>query len=641
MLIRVNCIIGLFLFHLGGQSAFAQNATDTSYQLKEVTVNSNRLTNFSAGTKVIAFDSLSFEQNSNKNLSDLLADESPLFIKSYGLGALGTSSFRGGSANHTAILWNGFNINSPMNGLLDLSLVPVSICDEVSIQYGGTSALWGSGAVGGTIHLNNAAKFNTGLTTKLNLSAGSFSNYNQQLSFQLSLKKVITSIKLYNTTAKNDFQYNNIYSINDNKVTQSNAQLKSYGLLSENYFLINNRQTINLLAWCQHTDRNIPPTMLQPTSKSNQVDKFYRFTSEYKYESRKTTTHIRAAYFNELLIFSDEVYRIDDTSHSQSIITEAEIKINLINQHFVNVGINNTFSNAISSGYPYRPQQNRIAIFASYLFSSKNEKLKATVSGRQELMQNKFVPFTFSVGADYNFTKWLSGKANVAKVYRIPTFNDLYWVPSGNPNLLSESGYSQEIGLNLHLKKNTTAFTTNVTIFNRNIENWIIWLPGISYWTPNNVMSVWSRGMETNTTLSIKINKAKLIFSVLTNYVVSTNQQVKTENDASIDKQLIYVPMYSGMAKASLEFRGFTFSYRHNYTGYRYTSNDNTQFLNPFDLGSLYASYNLQIKNYAVDIFLQANNIWKEEYQVLLNRAMPLQNFNAGISFQFNKPNKL
>ena len=152
-------------------------------------------------------------------------------------------------------------------------------------------------------------------------------------------------------------------------------------------------------------------------------------------------------------------------------------------------------------------------------------------------------------------------------------------------------------------------------------------------------MNVWSRGMETNSMLSIKINKAKISFSVLTNYVVSTNQQVKTANDASIDKQLIYVPMYSGNAKIGIEYKGFAFSYRHNYTGYRYTSTDNTQYLPPFYLGSFYLSYKMQHKNAVVNIFIQANNVWNEEYQVMLNRAMPQQNFNAGISFEFNKPN--
>lgn len=98
--------------------------------------------------------------------------------------------------------------------------------------------------------------------------------------------------------------------------------------------------------------------------------------------------------------------------------------------------------------------------------------------------------------------------------------------------------------------------------------------------------------------------------------------------------------MYSGMAKLNIEYKNFVFTYRSNYTGYRYTSTDNTQYLKPYKLGSVNVSYKLKVRNSWANIFFQANNIWNEQYQIIMNRAMPAQNFNAGISFQFNKPNK-
>ena len=224
---------------------FAGNNTcDSIHTIKEVTVIANRLDNFSAGTKINPVDSLSMIQYNTRNLSDLLADESPLFIKSYGSGSLATSSFRGGSASHTAILWNGFNINSPMHGQSDLSLVPVDFSDNISIQYGGGSALWGSGAVGGAIHLNNTAKFDKGLSAKAAFSAGSFESYSRQLALELSRKKIVSSIKVFNHTAKNNFPYANEFVSENPTTVQSNAELKSHGLLAENYFLIGKNQKL-------------------------------------------------------------------------------------------------------------------------------------------------------------------------------------------------------------------------------------------------------------------------------------------------------------------------------------------------------------------------------------------------------------
>lgn len=632
----------LTLCLLMGLSGFGQKSTiDSMLYLKEVIISSNRLEKFSVGTKIQVIDSTALNQNKSGNLSILLENESSLFVKSYGLGSLATSSFRGGNASHTAVLWNGFNLNSPMNGQLDLSLVPNSFINNVNIQYGGTSALWGSGAVGGTIHLNNDVKFNNGITVSAGSSLGSFLNYGQNAEIEISKSKWVSSFKLFNVSAKNDFEYYNTQLPGSPKVKQSNAELKQYGLLAENYFRINSKQKVNLRFWYQHNDRNIPPIMLQTVNRSNQKDESYRITSEWQRAGEKVTYLARVAYFDENLIYSDYGYNYESVNRSQALIAEGESKIRLHKNHFLNTGINNTFVQAVSEGYPYKPQQNRFALFTSYRFNSTNNKFLTVVSARQEITENTLVPFTSSIGCEWMLLKWLSAKGNVSKVYRVPTFNDLYWIPGGNINLLPESGYSEEAGLLIKLASANTKinFSFEPTVFNRNMDNWIVWLPGQGYWSPQNIMKVWSRGMETRNDLTVQINKVKLKLGLLTNYVLSTSQEQITENDASIGKQLIYVPMYSGQGKISFEYKGFLLSLNQKYTGYRYTSTDNSEYLNPYWLTNIYASCKISFKKYSLNVFAQANNLLNEQYQVILNRAMPPRNYQVGISIKFHKSN--
>ena len=191
----------------------AQNRiADSTYTLKEIKIISNRLDNYSSGTKVQLIDSNIIAQYINNSLATLLLNESSIFIKSYGAGSLATTSFRGGNATHTAVLWNGFNLNSPSNGQLDLSIIPNTISNKVSIQFGGSSALWGSGAVGGTILLNNNIKFNEGLTIVASLSAGSFDDYSQQIYVQQSNAKFVSSLKIVQSFVIKQFlilQYRN------------------------------------------------------------------------------------------------------------------------------------------------------------------------------------------------------------------------------------------------------------------------------------------------------------------------------------------------------------------------------------------------------------------------------------------------
>jgi vitamin B12 transporter len=623
---------------------------DSVQTIQEVVVTANRLTDFSSGTKTQIIDSATINQSRSGNLADLLQNESPLFIKSYGLGSLATSSFRGGSASHTAVLWNGFNINSPMYGQFDLALIPGSFMNKVTIQYGGTSALWGSGAVGGAIHLNNDVQLGKGITIAAGTSVGSFNNYLQNLRIEISKKRWASSVKLFNNTAQNNFPFYNTALLNSNKEIQTNAQLKQYGLLTENYFQINARQKINLCFWYQFSDRNIPPIMLQTVNKSNQKDESYRITSEWQRTGDRITYLARMALFNEGLIYTDSASSIRSLSNSQTFISEAESKIRLHKDHLINIGVNNTYTRATSynaipkpefNGYKGEPSQNRFAVFASYKFNLPDNKFRSTLSVRQELIHNAIIPFTYSWGNEYDIFKWLSAKSNISKVYRLPTFNDLYWFPGGNPKLLPESGFCEEGGLLIKLISPNAGinFSFEPTVFNRNMDNWIIWLPGATYPKPENIMNVWSRGMETKSELGIQLNKIKFRISVLTNYVVSTSERSTTANDASIGKQLIYVPMYSAHAKCSIEYKNFMISYMESYTGYRYTSTDNLEYLKPYMLGNIYAAYAITINSYRLNVFVHVNNLFNEQYQVLLNHAMPLINYQFGLSVQFNKPN--
>jgi hypothetical protein len=72
------------------------------------------------------------------------------------------------------------------------------------------------------------------------------------------------------------------------------------------------------------------------------------------------------------------------------------------------------------------------------------------------------------------------------------------------------------------------------------MENWIIWLPNGGFWSPQNLMRVWSRGAETNTSYQLNLKRIKLFSNFKTSYVLSENTASALNSDASLNKQLIY-----------------------------------------------------------------------------------------------------
>jgi len=623
---------------------FAQLQVDSIRQLAVVEVSSSRLAAFASGNKNENLDSAILNRYSTGNLADLLANESQVFIKSYGLGSLATSSFRGAGANHTSVLWNGFNLQSPMNGLLDMSLIPINFLNDVTLQYGGSGALWGSGAVGGSIHLNNAAQFNKGISFSVTSSMGSFSDKQQLSSIEISKKQFVTSLKLFNHEAKNDFPFINTAQYGKPEQNQSNAELKQYGLLQENYFQINMHQKINTRFWYQYSDRNIPPSMTQNINVAKQKDESYRATTEWQRTGERLTCLARFAYFDEGLNFKDSSINENSKSRTKVVITEVETRFNISKLDLVNIGINNTNNEARTVDYFKNPSENRTALFASYKIHNQKKNWNAVLSGRQEFIENKNIPFTSLTGIEGKLLKYFMVKGNISKLYRLPTFNDLYWAgqgAKGNPNLKPENGWSEEASLIDKYSYKKIDWELGATAFNRTINNWILWLPDqYNSWSPENVLQVWSRGLEYKLNVNYTTQKIKIKLTGMYNYVLSTNEKSTTANDAAIGKQLIYVPIQNAQGGLSISYKATSLSYTQVYTGYRYTTSDNTAYLKPYTIGNLCVSQIIKWNSSSLKIFIQLNNVWQKAYQVIEYRAMPLFNYQFGLSFYFNQHNK-
>lgn len=619
---------------------------DSIRELPGVTVSSDRFDQFASGTKIVRTDSLTLSAASNNSLAQLLSFSGQVFVKSYGQGSLATTSFRGAGASHTAVLWNGFNLSSPMNGQLDLSLVGVGLMNDVSVQYGGNTALFGSGAIGGAVRLNNRPLFKNGVSANVNLGIGSFGFQSRQLGFSIGSKRVSGSFKYFKNTADNDFPFENIALFGSPKVKQEHAGFFQEGFIANAGWIINSRQQITFGLWGQITNRNIPPLMTTAFSTSFQRDAHIRATGEWKYTGSIFAFAVRSALFDETLDYFDELTSLQSFSRSQTNITEAEMRFSVRNQWQFNIGLNNTFSGAASrsnedgtgssqrNGYRGNVEQNRTTLFGSAKYTGIRN-LRVTVSGRQELVDEKFVPATATFGADYKIISWLSVMGQVNRSYRLPTFNDLFWV-TGNRQLKPEYGWGQELSLKANTSFKNLSATITATGFNRNINDWIIWLPAGGGWTPQNIRQVWSRGAELNVFLSYKVNR-NLSFQYKTDlsYILSTNEKVISAADSSIGKQLIYVPRLMHQHHFTITYKRFYVTYNHTYTGIRFTSTDNLAWLPYYTLGNVFAGYGFSIGETDWALQAQANNVWNETYQALLWRPMPLINYQVTLIFTF------
>ncbi|MFP4024873.1 MAG: TonB-dependent receptor plug domain-containing protein [Thiohalospira sp.] len=630
--------ITLFCLLTTSLYGFGEEPTDDlpvdTIALKEVQVSAQRMNHFSTGLKINPVEKELINEYNSQPLSELLTMHSQIFIKSYGNAGLATASTRGSGASHTAVLWNGFNLQDPMNGTVNLANIPVNFIDEIVVQQGGSGALFGSGALGGAIHFNSNYPFNKGLEIKTNHKYGSFQNIFNAINLNYSNSKFSSSTRFFQNTAQNDYEYKNIAAINQQTEKLANASYQKFGFLESIKYKINNRQEIAFNGWYQKSFNELPSTMLNVnSSQEEQQDEHLRLTAEWKRFGEQSTTNIRTAYLNKKNIYANPAILDTTNNHSVSSITEIEQKFQLGNNHLINLGINETYETASSDYYGGKKYRNRLSFFSSYKIFNLKNTLSSTLSFRNEIINNSTTPITYSLGIKANIFEWMAITSNFAKNYRVPTFNELYWGNWGNPDLEPEKGFSEDLGITLQKDFSIHQTKFNITAFNSNVENWIIWIPDHTIWTPKNVQKVWSRGIETSLNYNLNIQNYQFKINTSYNYNKTTNE---TSNQLS-DKQLIYVPVHQLHWGIQLNYKIFSLRYNESYTGKRYTSENNNQYVDAFTVGNLHLGSKINSKIITGKMTFSIYNIWNQSYQVMAWYPMPLRNYAIHLTINFNQ----
>jgi vitamin B12 transporter len=615
------------------------NAQDTT-QLNEVEIKASRLNSSSVGKKIQRLDSLTLELFKNQTVDVLLSNNTPIFVKNYGPGALQTTSFRGGNASQTAILWNGFNIQNTMLGLTDLSNVSANLFNSVDIEYGGASALWGgSGAMGGAVHLNNTHRFNKGFSTRLNTMYSDIGSRSASSNIGYSNSKLSAVVKAFIVKSDNTYLYYD--KIDSVEKRQHKAAYDQVSLLPELKWNINSRHSVQTGAWINKGLRNIPNYSGIIANKVQQLDGSERVFANWNYSDHKLINYVRAAYFYEQLDYSDSLAQLDSKARTETRIAEDDLYWKWNNDHVSNIGLNYTKNEARINEYNGTKFIERYSVFGSHKDHFMAGKLTTNATVRLEHTSSDLNPFTYNFGADYLLFKNVTLKLNGGKVYRIPTLNDRYWIPSGNPDLKPEEGYTLDGTAEYAQTKNNYELKWSGCVFYKLISNWIQWIPyGVGGTKPVNLQEVYSRGSETSWHVAYVKKQFRVQLKCITSYVLSTVTKTELQNSDNIGKQLIYSPRYMINASLLINYRTFAIQYFHNYVGYRFTASDNSAWLKPYQTSTLRVNYLYSIKELDLGFFGNINNVFNKIYEVYENRPQPLRYFEIGVQLNYKKIKK-
>ena len=634
-------IVYLFFFCVtitsSAQDSF--DSIDTLVMLNEVSINSYRFDQFSEGSKHQQIDSLSKSNHFSSSLAEALNSLSTLYLKSYGYNGNTTVSLRGTTAAQTAILWNGINLQDPLNGGTNLELIPLQVIDKISIQYGGSGALYGSGAIGGAILMESKATFSSGQKAAIELGTGSFGSYSAYAAIHNGGKKIASSIRIFYRQAENDFPFINTQQFGHPKMKLSNSASEYIGLSQDSRFWIAKNQQINTHLWLQRTNRELPPNMSALVSKQSQKDDVLRFTADYTLTKTKMDWMLRAAFLSSKLNFNDSLSGVFAEHKSQSAILETEVNYKTRDNHLANLGIHERIDWGVSSNIANKSQRNNLALLLNYKIWTPDKSLQFSTSLRQELIDNAWSEPTPTIGFNYHFKNHFQLSGKIARNYRQPTFNDLFWqggFAKGNPDLHAETAWAEDLAIQYFRSENLNSYNFSITAFNSYVKNLILWIPVEGIWMPMNQKEVWARGLEVDFKFHRKTDKARLGLEIHYSYNPSTIEK-KAENESSeiLKKQLIYTPKQQAKALLTLEYKKYQSSIEQLFVGKRYTVADNSSWLKSYGLTNIILKKSFSKNNYDYGIGFRLNNLFNQKYQSMRSYVLPGRNFQLNIYFNF------
>ncbi len=582
--------------------------------LQEVVITDTALRDFSK-TVPVGKLSDSLPAFANPFLSQILAANSLLHIKENGAGMVASVAFRGTTAAQTAVIWNGIPINSVLLGQVDFNTVQTANYQDIAIRSGGGSTFYGSGAIGGSVHLENNFEMKGKFSQLLRYAYGSYENHNAFAETKVQRGKWKLAGSFFWNDAQNDYEFPNRRRRNING---------EYRVFSLNFRVLRKiGERSELRFFNEHVQQHRNFSLIFPTDiKTAYSDLNYRHSLEFVNRRSRSEHLLRAGFLREVYTYDPNRNAPDyQTGYAATALARYEFKHQASKKlRFTAVAdAQRIFANGADIN---RQQRTALTAAAGAVWQPFSADL-IEIGLRREHVSDFESPFLFSLGYKHAFAEALAIRANISRNFRAPTFNDLYWNTLGNPDLKAEASFQYELGL----QYTKPSWNVSCTIFQNQVSDMIRWVPGTGgVFRPENTDEVAITGIEIQGDKRIKWSSNEFSFGGSYGYTQSIN--------ARTDLQLVYVPEHKAVFNFKYRFQSFEVLYNQQWVSEVETRSDHSGgALDSFSTAALYLTYKLPFLPISISAAVQ--NIYNEAYQTVLNRPMPLRTYQLNLTLNF------
>lgn len=631
--------------------------------LKTVTVNGRRLQTVRAALPVQLFTEKDISNLNASNISDIAKHFAGVTVKDYGgIGGLKTVSIRGMGAQQTGVSYDGVMMSDIQCGQIDLGRISIENVSEISLNNGQPNDIFqsarmfsSSGVICVTTQMPKYNKKKT-LSGKISSKIGSFglvnaninltNNFNDKLGVNLSTDAIIADGKYKFLQNLNSSSINGI----TEEMTRANSDIKSTRSELNVHYNCRLKEHINLKMNYFNSNRGLPGGVIlyNPYSVQRLLDK--TFFAQVHYENKVSTKfqHQYYAKFNRSFNnFKDTLSLTLNNYLQKEYYLSSSFQIQPLQQLYISASAD-WWYNDLEINFSHRfenfafPTRNtglvniatkylteRFSIGANLLYTLTRENVRVGMAAPN---RGKLSPAA-SISYKLLSNKELRIRAFYKNIFRLPTFNELYYQEMGNHNLRPEKTNQFNIGLVYYETQIPFLSDIEFTVdgyYNQVIDKIIATPRDLFHWSMINKGKVDIIGLDLNLKTSIKLSKTEYI-NLKGNYNYQSATDVTPES-ATYGEQIQYTPFHSGSSTVSYLHNWFEGGYNMIFSGKRWSGqNIKSNKLEAYCEHSIFASATHKQFKLTGEII----NILNTQYEVVKFYPMPRRNFRVTLSLKF------
>ncbi len=603
-----------------------QAQTPVRDTLGEVTVTAARqaLSTRDAPVRVTVIGRRDLEDAAASSAADALSARGPVHVRRYGPSGLASVTIRGAGSSQALVMLDGQPLTDPQLGQVDLGLLPTDLVESIEVLSGPASGLHGSAALGGVIALRPLE--GGGTSGRLTTEAGPWGE--RRLSGAGTIADGPLEVVVAGTVsqAEDDYTFVERARLDQRRVTRDgwDSDLKTgYARVA----LSRPRGRAQLSLWAADAERGLGggndigarqwDSRVRLGATADQQMPWGRLEAAASVQS----TTLR--YASPFPAPTNRPDAIDETGRTLS--TLLDIRATAPSRSW-------SWTGALSAGaagadHPSLEDaaQDRFvgaaltgmgALGRAVVFPSLRADYYAPAG------QDSRLALSPQLGVNVPLGPWRI-KASAARAFRMPTLNDRFWMPGGNPSLRPESAWSLDGGA-VWARGTTQA---EITLFALRTRDQIVWAPTAEgFWAPSNVAQTRSVGLEGSARTT-----RRLSFGVLEGGTVAT---ILDARDLEADSPLRYVPRWTAKAWAGLEAGGLRMSLGARAVGSRFTTASGSQPLPAHVVLDGQVSLRRRIGPSTLTLGIAAENLTGLQYEVIRSYPMPPRHARLRLTLQ-------